>query len=171
MISTGHSRFPQIIFSSLCNGLNHSISVGSNYCPFLTWHACTCCGTHNHLLRTASLSGGWVPGMSKGFHFWQPAPILNNAPMAGTTLQPAMSPHAQETKTGTRHTEKNSGKKREGGRARWRMLSATLADRNSTHCQTYATWVKHCTVAHALKMTSDRGYCWRSLLLTPLNCI
>ena len=31
-------------------------------------------------LTTASLSGGWVPGMSKGFHFWQPAPRLNNGP-------------------------------------------------------------------------------------------
>ena len=43
-------------------------------------------------LTTASLSGGWVPGMSKGFHFWQPAPRLNNAPMAGTTLQPSHEP-------------------------------------------------------------------------------
>ena len=43
-------------------------------------------------LTTASLSGGWVPGVSKGFHFWQPAPRLNNAPMAGTTLQPSHEP-------------------------------------------------------------------------------
>ena len=39
-----------------------------------------------------SLSGGWVPGMSKGFHFWQPAPRLNNAFMAGTTLHPSHEP-------------------------------------------------------------------------------
>ena len=25
-----------------------------------------------------------MPGVSKGFHFWQPAPRLNNAPMART---------------------------------------------------------------------------------------
>ena len=46
-------------------------------------------------LTTASHSGGWVPGMSKGFHFWQPAPRLNNAPRAGTTLQPSHEPPRQ----------------------------------------------------------------------------
>ena len=46
-------------------------------------------------LTTALRSGGWVPGMSKGFHFWQPAPRLNNAPMAGTTLQPSHEPPRQ----------------------------------------------------------------------------
>ena len=33
-----------------------------------------------------------MPGMFKGFHFWQPAPRLNNAPMAGTMLQHSHEP-------------------------------------------------------------------------------
>ena len=41
------------------------------------------------------LSGGWVPGISKGFHFWWPAPRLNNAPVAGTTLQPSQGSPCQ----------------------------------------------------------------------------
>jgi len=57
-----------------------------------------------------------VPGMFKGFHFWQTAPRLNNTPMAGTAqhYNPAMSPHAQETKTGTRHTEEQWKEKGRG---------------------------------------------------------
>ena len=105
----------------------------------------------NQFLTTASLSGGWVPGMSKGFHYWQPAPRLNNAPMAGPTLQPSHEPPRTSQKQAP-VTTKNCWKEREGGgRARWRLLSAMLADRNSTHCQTYGTCVKHCTVVQALK--------------------
>ena len=54
-------------------------------------------------------------------------------PWLAWRCNPAMSPHAQETKTGTRHTEKSVERKRkkgrEGGRAKWRLLSATLAER------------------------------------------
>ena len=48
------------------------------------------------LLTTASLCGGWVPGLSRGFHFWQPAPRLNNAPWLAQLHNPAMSPNAKE---------------------------------------------------------------------------
>ena len=71
-------------------------------------------------LTTASLSGGWVPGMSKVFHFWQPAPRLNNAPMAGKMLQPSHEPphtrDKKEKKIGTYHTEKSVERKRKKGR-------------------------------------------------------
>ena len=69
----------------------------------------------NQFLTTASLSGGWVPGMSKGFHYWQPASRLNNAPMAGPTLQPSHEPQRTSQKQAP-VTLKNSGKEREGGR-------------------------------------------------------
>ena len=39
-------------------------------------------------LITASLNGGWVPRVSRTFHFWQPVPRLKNAFMAGTMVQP-----------------------------------------------------------------------------------
>lgn len=65
-------------------------------------------------------------------------------------------------------TLKNRGKKREGGgRAIWWLLLATLADRNSTHCQTYATWVKHCTVVEVLKKTDF--WPWVLLVLFAVN--
>lgn len=124
--------------------------------------------SYSPLLTTASLSGGWVPGMSKGFHFWQPAPRLNNAPWLAQCCNPAMSPHEQEAKTGTRHTEEQ--RKEKGGRGESYMVTALG----------HAGWQK----LHALpnlrhmsealygcgsakkKLTSDRGYCWCSLLLT-----
>lgn len=122
--------------------------------------------SYSALLTTVSLSGGWVPGMSKGFHFWQPAPRLNNAPWLAQCCNPAMSPHEQEAKTGTRHTEEQR-KEKGGGRAIWWLLLATLADRNSTHCQTYATWVKHCTVVEVLKKTDF--WPWVLLVLFAVN--
>ena len=69
------------------------------------------------LLTTTSLSGGWVPGMSKGFHFWQPAPRLNNAaPMAGTTLQPSHEPPRTRDKSRhPSHWKTVERKGREGG--------------------------------------------------------
>ena len=130
-------------------------------------------------LTTASLSGGWVPGVSKGFHFWQPAPSLNNDPMAGTTLQPSHEPPRTRDKKQAPVTLKNQWKEREkrgGGREgggelnddcsrpRWlKELHALLDLRHTSETPHYC--------ACASKLTSDRGYCWRSLLLTPLNCI
>ena len=61
-------------------------------------------------LTTASLSRGWVPGVSKGFHFWQPAPRLNNAPMAGTTLQPSHEPPRTRDKKQAPVTLEKKGK-------------------------------------------------------------
>ena len=82
---------------------------------------------HIYRLTTASLSGGWVPGVSKGFHFWQPAPRLNNAPMAGTMLQLSYEPPRTRDKKQSPVTLKIQWKEREkqqqkkegrGGRAR-----------------------------------------------------
>ena len=56
-----------------------------------------------------------MPGMSKGFHFWQPAPRLKNAPMAGTTLQPSHEPPRTSDKKQAPITLKNSAKKKGGG--------------------------------------------------------
>ena len=66
-------------------------------------------------LTTASLSGGWVPGMSKGFHFWQPAPRLNNAPMAGTMLQASHEPPRIRDKKQVPVTLKRQWKEKKGG--------------------------------------------------------
>ena len=70
-------------------------------------------------LTTASLSGGWVPGVSKGFHFWQPAPRMNNAPMTDTTLQPSYEPpHTRDKKQAPVTLKiqwKERGKKGKGG--------------------------------------------------------
>ena len=76
---------------------------------------------HICYLTTASLSGGWVPGVSKGFHFWQPAPRLNSAPMAGTTLQPSHEPPRTRDKKQAPVTLKNQWKNKKGeggGRAK-----------------------------------------------------
>ena len=42
-----------------------------------------------------------MPGLSRGFHFWQPAPRLNNTPMAGRTPQPSHEPPRKGTGTRT----------------------------------------------------------------------
>ena len=109
-------------------------------------------------VTTVSLSGGWVPGVSKGFHFWQPAPRLNNAPMAGTTLQPSHEPVT--LKNQWKEREKNSNnKKREGmggelndncSRPRWlKELHTLLYLRHTSETPHYC--------ACASKPTSDRG--------------
>ena len=98
------------------------------FCRKHLFNTYTCITYINVTLTNCIACGGWVPGTSKGFHYWQPAPRPNNAPMAGTAPHPAMRPHAKENKTGTRHTEEYVEKKqRGGGRARWRMLSANNA--------------------------------------------
>ena len=38
-------------------------------------------------LTTASMNRGWVPVVSRDYHSWQPAPRLNNVPMAVTPAQ------------------------------------------------------------------------------------
>lgn len=59
-------------------------------------------------LTTALPVGGWAPGVSRGFTFWQSAPSLNNASMATTIEQPSQEiPQKKEVKqAGTHHTEK-----------------------------------------------------------------
>ena len=59
-----------------------------------------------------------MPGISRGFHFWQPAPRLNNAPVAGTTLNPAINPHAKEQAPVTL-TCNASVERKKGGEMGW----------------------------------------------------
>ena len=54
-------------------------------------------------LTTASQNGGWVPVISRSFHYWQPAPRWRLLPWLANPGKPAMSPHA-EGRAGTRHT-------------------------------------------------------------------
>ena len=86
-------------------------------------------GTKNELfsLTTASLNGGWVLGVSRGFHFWHPTPRLNNAPMVGTTAQPSHEPPHERKQTGTRVTEKYQWGKnhREGDENGWKKPRGT----------------------------------------------
>ena len=42
----------------------------------------------NKINTSALLSGGWVPGISRRFHYWQPAPRLNNVHIAGQPYNP-----------------------------------------------------------------------------------
>ena len=60
------------------------------------------------LAAIASLCGGWVPGLFRGFHFWQPVPRLNNALVVSTKLQPSYEPPHEGT--GTHHTDQTVGK-------------------------------------------------------------
>jgi len=87
------------------------------------------------------LNGGWVPGISRGFHYWQPVPRLNNTPMAGTSLQPSHKPPCKET--GTHHTE-ISVQRLKGGRKGGRNLAEEtswqmLAEKLLTLPETYTT--------------------------------
>ena len=66
-------------------------------------------------LATASQSGGWVPEMSKSFHYWQPAPRLKPLPWLAIPGSPAMSPHAEGKRAGTRHTDKTVEEGGKGG--------------------------------------------------------
>ena len=61
----------------------------------------------------------WVPGVSRGFYFWQPAPRLNNAPMAGATAQTSHEPPQKLKRTGTHHTEEYQWRK---NRREWRRV-------------------------------------------------
>ena len=85
--------------------------------------------TKNELfsLTTASLNGGWVLGVSRGFHFWHPTPRLNNAPTVGTTAQPSHEPPHERKQTGTRVTEKYQWGKnhREGDENGWKKPRGT----------------------------------------------
>ena len=48
------------------------------------------------MLTTASLSGSWVPEISRSFHYWQPAPRMGSLPWLANPGKPAMSPQALE---------------------------------------------------------------------------
>ena len=65
-------------------------------------------------LTTASQSGGWVPETSRSFHYWQPAARWRPLPWLANPGNPAMSPHAEGEKKGTRHTDKTVERKGEG---------------------------------------------------------
>lgn len=57
-----------------------------------------------------------MPGVSRSFHFWQPAPRLKNAFMAGTMVQPSHDPPTHKKTKGTCHSENIRKKHREEGR-------------------------------------------------------
>ena len=67
---------------------------------------------------TASQSGGRVPETSRSFHYWQPAPRWRLLPWLANPSNPAMSPHAEGEKTGTRHTDKTVERKGGTGEGR-----------------------------------------------------
>ena len=53
-------------------------------------------------LTTVSLDGSWLPRGSRGFHFWQSARRLNDAPIACTMAQPSHGPpQKMKQNTGT----------------------------------------------------------------------
>jgi len=43
-------------------------------------------------LTTASQNGGWVPVISRSFHYWQPAPRWRLLPWLANPGKPAVSP-------------------------------------------------------------------------------
>jgi len=96
--------------------LNHT---GISYCVFISH------------LTTALLNGSWVPRISSGFHVWQPAPRLNNAPMAGpdTTSHPSHEPLPKETDTCTlKYRWKEKGGGREGEKLAEETSQRTMLD-------------------------------------------
>lgn len=77
------------------------------------------------LLATTSLTEGWVPLVSKGFHFGQPLPITNYTYMAGITAQPINEP-CYKAKTCTCHKWK---RKEEGEWDNWLKITSHAAPR------------------------------------------
>ena len=65
-----------------------------------------------------------MPGMSKGFHFWQPAPKLNDASMAGITLQPSHEPPHTRDKKQAHITLKKQWKEKRGKGGKGYMTTA-----------------------------------------------
>jgi len=72
----------------------------------------------NKKLTTALQSGGWLPETSRSFHYWQPAPRWRPLPWLANPGNPAMSPHKEGEKTGTRHTDKTVERKGGTGEGR-----------------------------------------------------
>ncbi len=58
------------------------------------WRNCRAALTSkgNTKLTTASLNGGWVPGTSRSFHYWQPAPRWRLLPWLEKSWQPSHEP-------------------------------------------------------------------------------
>ena len=79
---------------------------------------CLYIGPLNRTLTTALQSGGWVPETSRRFHYWQLAPRWRSLPWLANPGNPAMSPHMEGEKTGTRHTDKTVERKRGTGKRR-----------------------------------------------------
>ena len=73
------------------------------------------------LLSTNTCIASWRLGrVSRGFHFWQPAPRLNIAHMASPTVQPSHQlPQKKDTKQ-NRHLShwENISKEQQGGKGR-----------------------------------------------------
>ena len=62
-------------------------------------------------LTSATLNGGWMPETSKSINYWQPGPSCR--PQLANPGNPPMSAHMHaEGKTGTRHMDFNTGKRK-----------------------------------------------------------
>ena len=59
-----------------------------------------------------------MPETSRSFHYWQPALRWRPLPWLANPGNPAMSPHAEGEKTGTRHTDKTVERKGGTGEGR-----------------------------------------------------
>ena len=79
-----------------------------------------------------------VPGISRDFHYWQPAPSLNNAPMTGRTPQPSHEPPSWELRKRALVTLRHQWKRKPKGERWWaglrlpkQTLSTTQGDTTS----------------------------------------
>ena len=122
-------------------------------------------------LTTASQSGGWVPETSRSFHYWQPAPRWRPLPWLANPGNPAMSPHEEGEKTGTRHTDKTVERKGEG-QGRGDSLQGPTLRRNAnarkmltkTPSKRYnALWRKSTRNPDACAYITNCWPCWSNL--------
>ena len=111
------------------------------------------------LLATTSLTEGWVPLVSKGFHFGQPLPITNYTYMAGITAQPINEP-CYKAKTCTCHNWK---RKEEGEWDNWLKITSHAAQNIRRVNDVANYW------ACKYRSTTDQKHWWRSLLSTFLT--
>jgi len=87
------------------------------------------------MLTSASLNGGWVPEISRSFHYWQPAPRGRLLLWLANPGKQTMSSHT-EGETGTCHTELTVERGREGrGNARRHTPMQNNAHHKSCHCE------------------------------------
>ena len=111
------------------------------------------------LLAIASLTDGWVPLVSKGFHFGQPLPITNYTYTAGIPAQPINEP-CYKAKTCTCHKWKSKG---EGEWDNWLKITSHTAQNIRRVNDVANYW------ACEYRSTTDQKHWWRSLFSTLLT--